>query len=56
MWPKDEQEILRLLRENNAMLRQIIQALASVNGASSPVRDFFVDVLANCTADDLSKL
>ena len=59
MWPKDEQEMLRLLRENNAMLRennamlkQITQALSAGN---SPVRDFFIDVLANWTADDLSR-
>ena len=44
--------MLRLLRENNAMLRQITQALSASN---SPVRDFFMDVLANLAADDISR-
>ena len=45
--------MLRLLRENNAMLKQIIQLLASNgnNGASN----FLIDVLANLTADDISR-
>ena len=51
-WPKDEQEMLRLLRENNAMLKQILQSLQACN---RPARDFFIDVLANWTADDLSR-
>lgn len=51
MWPKDEQEMLHLLRENNVMLKQLTRALSDNN---SPVRDFFVDVLANWTADELS--
>ena len=55
-WPSDiadQQEMLRLLRENNAMLKQILQALASNNnnGASG----FVIDVLANLTADGISR-
>ena len=44
--------MLRLLRENNAMLKQILQILASSGNSVS--RDFLVDVLANLTADGIS--
>ena len=47
----NEREMLRLLRENNMMLKQITQALSANN---SPARDFLINVLANWTADDLS--
>lgn len=52
MWPSDEKEMLRLLRENNAMLKQILQILAS--SGNSAANTFLVDVLANLTADGIS--
>lgn len=51
----DNNEAMRLLRENNAMLKQIIQLLASQDGASESVRDFFINVMANWAADDLAQ-
>jgi hypothetical protein len=53
MWPSDEKEMMRLLRENNAMLKQILQILAS--GGNSAANNFLVDVLANLTADGISR-
>ena len=44
-------EELRLLRENNAMLRQILALLQ--NNQNNYGKDFVVNVLANLTADDL---
>lgn len=43
---------MRLLRENNAMLKQILQILAS--SGNGLAREFLVDVLANLTADGIS--
>lgn len=53
MWPSDEKEIMRLLRENNAMLKQILQIFAS--SGNSVANNFLLDVLANLTADGISK-
>lgn len=46
----DNAEMLRLLRENNAMLKQIVAALSQ----NDSLHDFFVNVMANWAADDLS--
>lgn len=56
-WPKDtsdDREALRLLRENNATLKQIIAYLAS-NNRNNVGSNFLVDVLANLTADGISR-
>ena len=44
-------EELRLLRENNATLRQILMLLQ--NNQNNYSKDFIVNVLANLTADGL---
>lgn len=44
-------EELRLLRENNAMLRQMLIILQ--NSQNNYGKDFIVNVLANLTADGL---
>lgn len=46
-----ESEELKLLRENNYMLKQILQYLA-ING-NNYAKDFVVNVLANLTADGM---
>ena len=48
----EQREMLRLLRENNAMLKQIIQVLASNNNNAN---SFIIDILANLTADGISR-
>lgn len=53
MWPSDEKEMMRLLRENNAMLKQILQILAS--SGNNVAKEFLVDILANLTADGISR-
>ncbi len=44
-----ETEELRLLRENNYMLKQILSCLQNTNYG----KDFVVNVLANLTADGM---
>lgn len=46
-----DNEELRLLRENNAMLRQILTLLQ--NNQTNYGKDFMVNVLANLTADGI---
>lgn len=41
------QEELRLLRENNFMLKQIIQYLNMKNKNSIDMKEFFINVMAN---------
>lgn len=46
-----ENEELRLLRENNYMLKQILSYLQ--NNSNNYGKDFVVNVLANLTADGM---
>ena len=46
-------EELRLLRENNMMLKQILAILQNGNGTSEYGKDFIINVLANLTADGM---
>lgn len=46
-----ESEEIRLLRENNIMLRQILALLQ--NNQNSYTRDFLINVFANMTADNI---
>ena len=48
----NEQEMMQLLRENNAMLKIIIKALSANNNVAT---NFIVDVLANLTADNIHR-
>ena len=47
-----EREELRLLRENNIILKQIL-ALLQNNQPNNYGKDFIVNVLANMTADNI---
>lgn len=44
------EELLRLTRENNAMLKQIIAYLA--NSGQNTLKDFVVNYIANKAADN----
>lgn len=46
-----ESEELRLLRENNYMLKQILQYL--LNNGNNYGKEFIINVLANLTADGM---
>lgn len=46
-------EELRLLRENNMMLRQILAILQNNNGNAEYAKDFIINVMANLTADGM---
>lgn len=48
-------EELRLLRENNLLLKQILSILQS-NQQNNYSKDFIVNVLANLTADGMQVL
>lgn len=44
------EELLRLTRENNAMLKQLLAYIASRDN-TSPIKDFVINYVANKAAD-----
>ena len=46
------EEILKLLRENNIMLKQICSYLAQ-NGGENPTKEFMINLVANLMSEDI---
>lgn len=47
-----ESEELRLLKENNALLRQIIKYLIEKDSAANDFKNFMIDIAANTIANN----
>ena len=52
MTEKEEKELLKLVKENNFMLKQIIKYINCYNNQNPDIKDFTMNVMANLISNN----